>query len=157
MKKGILVAVVSALLIAPTAAMAKGGPGGHGGKGGKGAPKVMYVLKGTLSNYAPYTNSIYGSQDGSITITVMHANHHGKGLKGQVLTFPVGVNTKISLENGTARWYVLAAWDQEETARISTLEEFTRLVQKENDRLTQPASATIVPQPSVLTASSGGK
>ena len=97
MKKGILVAVVSALLIAPTAAMAKGGPGGHGGKG---APKVMYVLKGTLSNYAPYTNSIYGSQDGSITITVMHANHHGKGLKGQVLTFPVGVNTKISLENG---------------------------------------------------------
>jgi unsaturated rhamnogalacturonyl hydrolase len=64
---------------------------------------------------------------------------------------------KISLENGTARWYVLAAWDQEETARISTLEEFTRLVQKENDRLTQPASATIVPQPSVLTASSGGK
>jgi hypothetical protein len=63
---------------------------------------------------------------------------------------------KIALQNGTARWYVLAAWDQEESGRIRTLDEFTRLVQKENDRLTQPASATIVPQPSVLTAASPG-
>jgi unsaturated rhamnogalacturonyl hydrolase len=63
---------------------------------------------------------------------------------------------RITLQNGTARWYVLAAWDQEEAGRISTLEEFTQLVQKENERLTEPASATIVTQPGVLTAASPG-
>ncbi|HUZ15723.1 MAG TPA: hypothetical protein VMU72_06045 [Gaiellaceae bacterium] len=96
MKKGILLAVVAALLITPAAAIAKGGPG----KGGKGAPKVMYVLRGTLSSYTAYNNSIYGPADGSITITVTHANRHGRALKGQALTFPVGANTRISLANG---------------------------------------------------------
>jgi hypothetical protein len=101
MKKGFLLAALAALMIAPATAFAKGGPGGPGGPG-KGAPKVMYVLRGTLSNYTPYTNSIYGSQNGSITITVSGANHHGKALKGQVLTFPVDGKTKISLATGVS-------------------------------------------------------
>src|SRR5579871_2545510 len=96
MKRGILLAVLAAVLITPAAAMAKHGPGG------KPARKVTYVLKGTLSNYTAYTNSIYGSTDGSITITVTHANSHGKALKGQTLTFAVDANTKISLENGVS-------------------------------------------------------
>lgn len=92
MKKAILLAVVSALLITPAAAMAKGTPGGHS------APKVMYVFKGTLSNYTAYDS---GTQTpGSITIVVTSANKHGKSLKGQTLTFPVGATTTISLENG---------------------------------------------------------
>jgi hypothetical protein len=95
MKKGILLAVVAALLITPAAAMAS-----HGNKGGKSAPKVMYVLRGKLSAYTPYNA---GTQTaGSITIAVSGANYHGKALKGQSLTFPVGANTKISLENGVA-------------------------------------------------------
>jgi hypothetical protein len=93
MKKGILLAVVAALMVTPAAAMAKGP--GHGGKG---APKVMYVLKGTLSSYSPYDSVT--PANGSITITVTHANHHGNSLKGQVLTFPVDANTTVSLENG---------------------------------------------------------
>jgi hypothetical protein len=96
MKKGILLPVVAALLIAPAAAMA------NHGHGGKGAPRVMYVLHGKLSAYTPYNNSIYGPMDGSITIDVTHANHHGKALKTMSLTFPVGPNTKISLENGVS-------------------------------------------------------
>lgn len=98
MKKGILLAVVAALTITPAAALAKGKPGGPSGPGhGKGAPKVMYVLKGKLSNYQPY-DSIYASS-GTITIAVKGANHHGKGLKGMSLTFPIGANTKISLRH----------------------------------------------------------
>lgn len=93
MKKGILLAVVAALLITPAAAVA------NHGKGGKSAPKVTYVLKGTLSSYTPYNNSIYGPANGSITILVSSANHHGKALKHMSLTFAVGPNTKISLEN----------------------------------------------------------
>jgi hypothetical protein len=95
MKKGILLAVVAALMIAPAAAMAH-----HGPRGGKSAPNVMYVLHGKLSAYTPYNNSIYGPQNGSITILVSRSNHHGRALKNMSLTFPVGPNTKLSLRNG---------------------------------------------------------
>jgi hypothetical protein len=102
MKKGLLLAAVAALMITPAAAFAKGGPGKGGPGSGKGAPNVMYVLRGTLSAYRPYNNSIYGSQNGSITITVKGGNHHAKALNGQALTFPVDANTKIVLVNGVA-------------------------------------------------------
>lgn len=96
MKKTILIAAAAALLLAPTAALAKGGAG-HG-KGGKAAPKVMYVLHGTLSAYTAYDAAT--STNGSITIAVTSANHHGRSLANSSLTFPVGPKTKISLENG---------------------------------------------------------
>ena len=95
MKKGILLAVVAALMIAPAAAMAH-----HGPRGGKSAPNVMYVLHGKLSAYTPYNNSIYGPQNGSITILVNHSNHHGKALKTQSLTFVVDAKTRVTLHNG---------------------------------------------------------
>ena len=94
MKKGILLAFVAALMITPAAAFAS-----HG-TGGKSAPKVQYVLRGKLSSYTPYNAATQTA--GSITIAVSSANYHGKALKGQSLTFPVGANTKISLENGVA-------------------------------------------------------
>ena len=94
MKKGILIAVVAALMITPAAAMA-----GHS-TGGKSGPKVMYVLRGKLSAYTAYNAAT--STNGSITIMVSSANYHGKALKGQTLTFPVGANTKITLENGVS-------------------------------------------------------
>jgi len=94
MKKA-LIFIVAALMIPSVAFAAKSAPND---KGGKGAPKVMYVLKGTLSNYSAYDSVT--PANGSITIVVSHANYHGKSLKGQTLTFPVDANTKISLENG---------------------------------------------------------
>lgn len=61
---------------------------------GKAAPKVMYVLRGTLSGYT----AANGTTAGSITITVSGANHHGSSLKGQPLTLPVSSSTKIVLD-----------------------------------------------------------
>lgn len=109
MKKGLLLAALAALMITPAAALAHGGPGkgGHHGHGpGRHGHSRVYVLRGTLSNYTPYNNSIYGPQDGSITITVKcvnhHHGHHGGSLKGQVLTFAVDANTKVSLPSGSS-------------------------------------------------------
>lgn len=96
MKRALIIAV--AALMIPGVALAKGGPGnhGHGNKGGKSAPKVSYILKGTLSGYSAATDTT----PGSITIAVTHSNHHGHALNGQTLTFPTDSKTKVSLENG---------------------------------------------------------
>jgi hypothetical protein len=92
--KRALIFLVAALMI-PGVALAKGNPG-HGHKGGKSAPKVSYILKGTLSAYTAATDST----PGSITIVVNHANHHGHALTGQTLTFPTDSKTKVTLEDG---------------------------------------------------------
>ena len=91
MKKGILVLVV-ALALPTSVALAKGTPGAHG----KSNPRVMYVLKGTLSNYTAATSDTVG---GSISITVAHSNFHG-ALKGQTLTFTTTMKTKVNFPNG---------------------------------------------------------
>ena len=91
--KKVIVLLAVALAIPTSVAFAKGSPGTHG----KSAPKVMYVLKGTLSNYAPAT----ATTDGSISITVNHSNYHGRKLKGQTLSFPVTMKTRINWQNGT--------------------------------------------------------
>jgi len=96
MKK--VIALLAVALLVPSVALAKGNPGTHGGKGKGHAPKVTYVLKGTLSGYTAYDAS--SSTNGSITIAVSRANYHGKALKGQTLTFPVDGKTKITLDKG---------------------------------------------------------
>lgn len=92
MKKA-LILVIAALALPSVALAAK-----PAASGGKGAPKVMYVLKGKLSAYTAYDAST--STNGSITIMVASANYHGKGLKGQTLTFAVDKNTAVVLHNG---------------------------------------------------------
>ena len=64
------------------------------------APKVSYILKGTLTNYVAY-NPV-GPVNGTVTITVTSANYHGKALKGLSLTFAVDANTAVTLP--TAGW-----------------------------------------------------
>src|SRR5215472_940982 len=56
------------------------------------APKVMYVLKGTFSNYTAAS----ATADGSISITVNHSNYHGRALKNQTLTFDVAMQTRVT-------------------------------------------------------------
>lgn len=90
-----LVLVLAALAIPGAALAAK-----PANTGGKGAPNVAYILKGTLSAYTAYDATT--QTNGSITIVVAHANHHGKGLVGQTLTFPVDANTRISLNDGVS-------------------------------------------------------
>jgi hypothetical protein len=87
MKKS-LILILAALMIPSVALAAKPA---HSGAAHQ--PNVAYILHGTLSAYSPYDAA-------SITILVSHANYHGSALKGQSLTFPVGPNTRISLENG---------------------------------------------------------
>ena len=93
--KKVLLLVIAALMVPSIALAAKSVPSG---KGGKGAPQVTYVLKGSLSAYAPYDSGT--STNGSITILVKKSNHHGRALKGLSLTFPVGVNTQVKLKVG---------------------------------------------------------
>lgn len=90
MKKAIVFLVV-ALAIPTSVALAKGTPN-HG----KSNPRVMYVLKGTLSNYT----AAAGTTDGQISITVNHSNYHGRLLKGQTLTFSTTSKTKVLFPNG---------------------------------------------------------
>jgi len=89
-----IVCLAVALALPTSVAFAKSphAPGTHG----KSAPKVLYILKGTLSAYTPA-----GSSDGQISITVNHSNYHGHALKGQVLTFTVTTKTRITFRNGT--------------------------------------------------------
>jgi hypothetical protein len=94
MKKA-LVFVVVALALPTTVAFAKGTPGAHG----KSNPRVMYVLKGSLSSYQPATSTV----DGSISITVKHSNFHGRALKDQTLTFSTTMSTRVTFKNGATQ------------------------------------------------------
>lgn len=98
MKKLIVaLAVATALAIPTSVAFAKGPPLTRG----KSNPKVMYVLKGTFSTFQAAT----ANGNGSISITVSHANRHGKNLtkllSNDTLTFAVASNTRITFANGT--------------------------------------------------------
>jgi len=85
-----LIPVVCLALLVPAAALAKGKPSNPGSQG-KAAPKMMYVLRGTLTAYTPAN----GSNNGLVTITVNGANHHAASLKGKSLTFAVSATTKV--------------------------------------------------------------
>ena len=63
----------------------------------KAAPKVMYVLKGTLSGYTAASSTTTGS----ITIHVTHSNLHGRLLRGTDLSFAVSTNTATTLNGNT--------------------------------------------------------
>jgi len=90
MKKAIVLVAV-ALVIPTSVAFAKANP-----TRGKSNPRVMYVVKGTLSSYLAATSST----DGSISITVNHSNYHGRALKGQTLTFSTSMSTRVTMKNG---------------------------------------------------------
>jgi hypothetical protein len=63
----------------------------------KAAPKVMYVLKGTLSSFAAASSTTTGS----ITIHVTHSNFHGRLLRGTDLSFAVSASTTTTLNGNT--------------------------------------------------------
>ena len=58
---------------------------------GKSAPKVQYVLKGTLTSF---TASAAGA-DGSITFTITNVNRQRGALKGQPLTLLIKPTTHV--------------------------------------------------------------
>ena len=88
-----LALVVVALAIPTGVALAKGKPPTPG----KSAPKVTYILKGTLSNFTAASTTA----DGSVTINVTHSNYHAHALVGQTLTFGIAMTTPTNLMGGT--------------------------------------------------------
>lgn len=90
MKKAIVLLVV-AFAIPTSVALAKANP-----TRGKSNPKVMYVLKGTLSSYQAAT----ADAPGSISITVKHANFHKVILADQTITFSTTMSTRVGFPNG---------------------------------------------------------
>lgn len=92
MKKGLLLAVLAALMITPFAAAAQSRTSTIPN------PPVLYSLHGVLSGYVAYDAST--QTPGSITILVKRSNYHSIALHNQSLTFAVGAKTRITLLNG---------------------------------------------------------
>src|SRR5690349_9030307 len=89
----VLVVLAVALLV-PGLALAGGkpiSPGKSATAGSNAAPKVMYVLRGTLTAYT----AAQGSTNGSVTIMVKASNYHRASLVGKSLTFAVSSATKV--------------------------------------------------------------
>ena len=93
--KKLMIFLVAALALPTSVAFAKPS---HPAKGGKSAPKVMYVLKGSLSAYTAAT----ASSTGLITIDVKHSNYHAKALNGQSFTFTLASATRVTNGHGAA-------------------------------------------------------
>ena len=86
-------------LAVPTVALAAKPPAPGNSQDTRGkAPQVMYVLKGTLTAYTVAN----GATNGSVSLLVKNANHHGASLKGQTLTFAVSSSTKVVTKDGAA-------------------------------------------------------
>jgi hypothetical protein len=99
--KKLLVLAALALAVPSLALAAKPpSPGNSQGTHGKSAPKVLYILTGTLSAYTPATGNI----DGRVTIMIKHANHHAKTLVNMQtpmsLTINVSSTTKVHMHEG---------------------------------------------------------
>ena len=91
MKKAIVFVAVALAL--PTAAAFARSPQSNPNTGGKSAPKVMYVLKGTLSAYTAATQ---------ISIDVKHSNYHGRALNGDgLLTFTLTAKSRVTFRRGS--------------------------------------------------------
>jgi hypothetical protein len=90
--KKVPVLLVVALAIPTTAALAQATP-----SRGKSNPMVVYVIKGTFSSFTAASPA----GDGSLSITVSHANFHNSVLKGDTLSFDVASNTRITFANRT--------------------------------------------------------
>lgn len=88
-----LLLVLALALAAPALALAA-----QPAQPGKSAPKVQYILKGTLTSFTPST----GGADGSITFTVTKANRHRTALKGQSLTLLIKPTTRIVFDGDGA-------------------------------------------------------
>ena len=97
MRKLALVMALAALVL-PAAASAKPPHPAKPATAATPAPVVAYILHGTITAYT----AANGATNGSISILVSAANHHGASLKGKTLTFAVSSSTKVVLHNGAA-------------------------------------------------------
>ena len=90
--KKVVIFLIAAVALPTSVALAQGSP-----TKGKSAPKVQYILKGTLSTYTEASDSATGS----ITIDVKQSNHHARALKNQSLTFSLTTKSKLTFRRGS--------------------------------------------------------
>lgn len=83
MKRAVVLLLVALALPTGVALARSPNAGGKGGGGGQSAPKVQWILQGTLSSYTP----VSASGNGQVSVTVKHANYRGRALKNKTLTF----------------------------------------------------------------------
>jgi hypothetical protein len=94
--------LVALALAVPSLALAAKprSPGNSQGTHGKSAPNVLYILKGTLTGYT----AANGATNGSIMITITHANRHAKTLVNKQspvsVTIAVSSTTKVVMHDG---------------------------------------------------------
>ena len=94
----LLASIVVALAVPAVALATKPPAPGSQGNHSKAAPKVLYILKGSLTAYT----AANGATNGSVSILVKHANRHGAALKTLTLTFAVSSQTKVVIHDGAA-------------------------------------------------------
>src|SRR5215475_3875353 len=63
----------------------------------KAAPKVTYILKGTLSDFTAASTTA----SGSVTINVTHSNFHVRALVARQLTCAISPKTPTNIMGGT--------------------------------------------------------
>jgi hypothetical protein len=93
-KRAAIFLAVAAALTIPTGVAIAQGPGTHG----RSAPKVNYILRGTLSGYT----AVQGTTSGQITILVKHSNYHARALRNQQVTFTlVAGKSRVTFMRGS--------------------------------------------------------
>ena len=97
--KKVIVFLIAAVALPAGVALAQGNPGKS-----RSAPKVQYILKGTLSTYAEAS----ANATGSITIDVSHSNYHARALKNQSLTFSLTPKSKVTFRRGSHAHHEIA-------------------------------------------------
>lgn len=90
--KRLIIVLIAAVALPTSVALGQGSP-----NQGKAAPKVQYILKGTLSTYTEASDSTTGS----ITIDVKHSNYHARALKNQSLTLSLTTKSRITFRRGS--------------------------------------------------------
>jgi hypothetical protein len=93
--KRLIIFLVAAVALPTSVALAQGNPN----LGGRSAPKVQYILKGTLSAYCAATATDCGTP--SVTLDVKHSNYHGHALKNQSLTFSLTTKSRVTFMRGS--------------------------------------------------------
>jgi hypothetical protein len=89
-----MIIFLAAALVLPTSVALAAQPSSPG----KSAPKVQYVLRGTLSGYTAATDTTTGQ----ISIMVKHSNYHARALKNQSLTFTLTAGkSKVTFRRGS--------------------------------------------------------
>jgi hypothetical protein len=103
-KKSLTLAIVA--LVVPGVALAgkPNPPGRSQDSHGKAAPTVLYILKGTLTNFQAANPTVSACPNGSVTIEVKRVNHQRAVFRTLTqplsLSFCVSTTTEIVVEGG---------------------------------------------------------